>query len=47
MQLSTANSSFRTERDKKGRHRNFEILTGAGEIDKNLGIYQGTDDQQL
>jgi len=33
------------EADKKGRHRNFEILTGAGEIYKNLGIYQGTADQ--
>jgi len=35
------------EADKKGRHRNLEILIGAGEIYKNLGIYQGTADQQL
>jgi hypothetical protein len=35
------------EAGKKGRHRNFEILTGAGEIYKNLGIYQDTADQQL
>jgi hypothetical protein len=35
------------EADKKGRHRNFEIPTEAGEIYKNPRIYQSTADQQI